>query len=396
MFNFVLDIRTLVFLAISIGVIYSIGIFFFGRSQREFYGFDFIALGVGISVLGFLLLVSRYYMPDFWTMIVSNFLLALGLIVYYHGIRFFCLEDKRFDPATGVIFFLGTIAFFFFFYVRPSINARIIIVQAGHFLINFLAIRVLMKDVNVSWRTPRVVTAGVFALDGLYALYLILWIFVERPSSQFLGPDNLMGLLFLSAILLITGVAFGLVWMVSMRYKEKLMDLAMHDPLTEILNRRGVEIMLEQEIGKVERKRMMMCAMILDIDHFKDVNDSYGHSAGDRVLAVFAKEVQKFLRKYDIFGRIGGEEFIILLPDTTLEQAEKIGERLREHIEKNVIDLGFLGVNITISIGVSNHFPEDATLDSLIPFADRALFQAKQEGRNRVAVFDQKDVIELM
>ncbi len=396
MVDFVLDVRTLVFLSISIGVVYSIGIFFFGKSQHDFLGFDLVALGIGFSVLGYLLLVSRSNMPEFFTMVVANTLLSVGIIIFYHGIRLFCLEEKQVDKASLVIFAFGFIAFLFFFYVQPSINARIIVVQAGHFLIDFLVIKVLVKDLSMSWRTPRVVTALIFSLDGLYALYLVLWILVQRPTSDFLGPDNLMGLLFLNSILVVTGVAFGLIWMVSLRYKEKLLTMAMHDPLTDVLNRRGIEIMLEQEIAKVERQRMEMCAMILDIDHFKEINDSYGHSVGDRVLAEFANTVKKFLRKYDIFGRIGGEEFIILLPDTNLEQAANIAERLRSYIEKDVINFDQLAVKITISIGVSDHFPENATLDSLIPFADRALFQAKQEGRNRVAVFEQKKVVDLI
>ena len=396
MFDFVLDLRTLMFLATAIGAIYSIGIFFFGKNQRDYMGFELISGGIGALVLGFLFLIAQSYFSDTWLILVSNVLLAIGTVCFYLGLKLFCLEEKGLGPFLWGVVSVGFVGFLYFLYIHPSFDGRLVMVQSGHFLMNLTMVRLLLSDLSVSWRTPRIVTACVIALDGIYAIFAVLWVLIESPELNFLEPANVLGFFFLNMILLVTGVAFGLIWMVSMRYKERLLMMAMHDPLTNVLNRRGIEVMLEQEAAKVERERMMMSAMILDIDHFKNINDSYGHSVGDWVLAGLANEVQKFLRKYDIFGRIGGEEFIILLPDTTLDQAVMIAERLRVHVEGFVFAMDELRIMITVSVGVSDHFPQNAKLDSLIPFADRALFQAKQAGRNQVAAFREKNVAELI
>jgi two-component system cell cycle response regulator len=126
--------------------------------------------------------------------------------------------------------------------------------------------------------------------------------------------------------------------------------------------------------------------MILDIDHFKGVNDTYGHGAGDIVLRGFAERIRKVIRTSDLICRLGGEEFVVVMPDTTLDIAEKVAERLRCEIEKNRFPIAAdeRAIEITASIGLAERGRE-ADPDSLFRRADRALYRSKSGGRNRVS-----------
>jgi len=123
--------------------------------------------------------------------------------------------------------------------------------------------------------------------------------------------------------------------------------------------------------------------MMLDIDHFKKINDTYGHLAGDFVLKEIAKIVKNLIRKSDICGRFGGEEFVILLPNTKLSGAMKLAERIRETIQNHTFDFNGKKINVTVSIGITSVGVNDS-YESLISRADEALYEAKEKGRNRI------------
>lgn len=166
------------------------------------------------------------------------------------------------------------------------------------------------------------------------------------------------------------------------------------DALTGLNNRRQFEVRLKQEVSNAKRNKKPLCCIMLDIDYFKHVNDTWGHSAGDYVLKNVAKIIAQELREYDIASRYGGEEFCILLPDTKIKEAIFVAQRLRMAVEKTEINISedqILGkdmLNVTISIGVSEF---DETIDmpeKLHQNADIALYEAKRRGRNRVIVYD--------
>jgi diguanylate cyclase (GGDEF)-like protein len=140
---------------------------------------------------------------------------------------------------------------------------------------------------------------------------------------------------------------------------------------------------------EIERARRMNTALsicIVDLDHFKRVNDTYGHGVGDDVLRRTAAICRKNLRTVDIIGRLGGEEFIFLLPETTIDQAVVIGNRLLEALSTTDIDAGVTTIRITATIGISQLLPGDQDFNTLIQRADTALYRGKVAGRNRVEV----------
>ncbi|MBU0663126.1 MAG: GGDEF domain-containing protein [Proteobacteria bacterium] len=176
--------------------------------------------------------------------------------------------------------------------------------------------------------------------------------------------------------------------------KNKILDnLANIDGLTEVYNHRYFQTSLDQEINRSSRHQTAISLLLIDIDHFKDFNDTYGHQAGDFVLKKFCEILQNNLRKYDTLARYGGEEFVIILPETSEEDALLVAEKLRAAIE----DATFVDLNheyhVTASFGLSSAYPgkvDGFNKNNFINQSDLALYDAKKEGRNRVAVYGPK------
>lgn len=140
---------------------------------------------------------------------------------------------------------------------------------------------------------------------------------------------------------------------------------------------------LETEMSRTRRGFGGLTICMLDIDHFKRVNDTFGHTVGDTVLAEFAKLLMDGLREYDIVCRYGGEEFLAILPGTNLETAKQVVERIRENVASNTVEDNGVSVSVTVSIGVAE-YQVDETVDEFVNRADRKLYEAKESGRNCV------------
>lgn len=168
--------------------------------------------------------------------------------------------------------------------------------------------------------------------------------------------------------------------------EEELRKLATTDYLTGLFVRRQLFELGEKEISRTRRSGAPLSLMILDIDHFKSVNDNYGHATGDHVLKCFATTFQESLRSVDITCRFGGEEFVAILPETDIELATEVAERLRQNVEASILTVAGGGLRYTISIGLTGLRPTDAAINQLISRADDALYQAKNTGRNRVVI----------
>lgn len=174
------------------------------------------------------------------------------------------------------------------------------------------------------------------------------------------------------------------------REQARLQKLASTDPLTGIPNRRQFFQTATRELERIRRTKGNACLAMLDIDHFKALNDSLGHTAGDKALQHVAKIISNIIRPYDIVGRYGGDEFIFLFPEITRDNAYALLERIRASVEKEQLSTGKESPPITVSIGLTvltvDEAVTSATLDKAISLADEALYKAKNKSRNRICI----------
>ncbi|MDD3182783.1 MAG: sensor domain-containing diguanylate cyclase [Alphaproteobacteria bacterium] len=170
------------------------------------------------------------------------------------------------------------------------------------------------------------------------------------------------------------------------KLEAELFHQANTDSLTGLSNRRFFMIQAEQEIRRARRFNRALSIIMMDLDHFKLVNDTHGHAAGDAVLETIVRASLESLRESDVMGRLGGEEFAVILPETTIEAAAEVAGRLLAHIAETAIPTTKGIVHCTTSLGVAQLIPQDNTIDELLCRADEALFLAKERGRNRVEI----------
>ena len=193
------------------------------------------------------------------------------------------------------------------------------------------------------------------------------------------------------AVFLVLALLTGVIWCLARRLVKKLDRLQRRytalistDELTRLRNRRYVMRRLEEECERADRLGAPLSILLIDLDHFKQVNDTFGHPFGDQALRQSATRMKETLRRYDVLGRIGGEEFLVISPGAPLEGAAILGERIRRQVESLRILDGDRESSVTVSIGVTSFSAEAKSPDILMRKADALLYRAKEQGRNRV------------
>ena len=174
---------------------------------------------------------------------------------------------------------------------------------------------------------------------------------------------------------------------------KKLDLISRTDELTQLPNRRDMHKTIEKEVERANRFKKAFSIIFIDIDHFKDVNDTYGHATGDAVLKSVASTIRSLLRKYDVLARYGGEEFLTLLPETELKDAAHVAERFRKQIENQTIFFGGQEIKVTITLGVAQ-FDSSLGAEKCIQLADKALYEGKEHGRNKVILWEDDKAVE--
>jgi diguanylate cyclase (GGDEF)-like protein len=171
--------------------------------------------------------------------------------------------------------------------------------------------------------------------------------------------------------------------------RDRNQKMATYDSLTNLYNRRALYDIADNELARARRDKKPVSLVMMDIDHFKNVNDAHGHNIGDQALRIVAHIISDKIRIYDTAARWGGEEFLLILPGTNIDEAELIAERVRQGIETSLIPIpGGNHLNLQASFGVSTSMPDKLlSFDLLVHQADEALYDAKEKGRNRVCVY---------
>lgn len=313
---------------------------------------------------------------------VSKALLAIGFVQRARG----RVNVIPLLAATGAAVILITIATF----VIPHQGARDAI---------WLAFGAAMLIVSAAHVARSIRTASIPERATAFMLILFAAIdFGAAAAALRQGVDGSGGGLRLFRVVLLLlhpaafiGVGLFAVFLVAADLAERMRALAVSDLLTGIANRRGFEEAAEKAIRNAQRQRQPLTLVVTDIDRFKGINDRHGHVAGDRAIQHFAKRMERMVRRGDLVGRIGGEEFALLLINTRSTEAIDVVERIRRDVAAMPVD-GPEAILMTASFGVTDLRPGDTTLANLFARADRALYRAKIDGRDRVACAETMEV----
>jgi len=336
-----------------------------------------------ISSIGYILLNFREALPIWASIVLANLLLVVGGLLVYIGLLRFLGAPLRIRWLV-LLFALIGLSFLYFTYVREDSNARVVVIALGGAAVFLACAWALWSWEGGSVRLSRSFTAAVFGMYGGLLLARAALALVGRSVGGVFDFDSLQVLTFLFALTFLCLWSGGFVVMVSQRLYQDLLELATVDFLTQLLTRRAMYQALESEISRCERGGPCFALMLVDVDHFKSVNDTFGHQMGDRVLQHIAQTLKGALRRQDVIGRWGGEEFLAMLPLTDKRKAMQAGERLRATVEAaSLIDRG-QPIACTVSIGVAAYGEDGDSLGSLLSTADTALYRAKSAGRNRV------------
>lgn len=273
------------------------------------------------------------------------------------------------------------------FFIFPGDVPILMLLNGGAYGVVYFGIAWLM------WRPPHttsqrvrwlMITAFLSASIG-FIVRAVVGIFNLDVLPHALIENGLQTTSYLIGFVLVMMSSTGIILMHKERADELTRRLATTDPLTGVYNRRTFIELADMALARSQRTGTPLSLLMLDLDHFKNVNDRHGHLVGDQVLKSFVRLAETCLRREDLLVRFGGEEFCVLLPDTTLEGAMALAERVRVLIADTPLHAGKTVVNITVSFGVDTmHTGEPGTVDLLLERADKALYRAKKSGRNRV------------
>lgn len=261
-------------------------------------------------------------------------------------------------------------------------HLRLFWAVSGSVLIFALMLHALWRQRRSGYKlVPLLILVNALIIAGLLLRMMEALLADERYSFLSAGLGQELGVLALFVNAQANGMGF--LMLMKERADKELVRLATLDSLTEVDNRRSFLAHAAQQLAQGARQSQPLSVLMCDIDHFKRINDCYGHAGGDEVIRTFVVTARQTLRAGDHIGRWGGEEFIVLLPNTDLHGAEHFALRLNQCFAEQTCNYRALIINATVSIGVAQH-QTDETLQQTIDRADAALYRAKQQGRNRV------------
>jgi len=253
---------------------------------------------------------------------------------------------------------------------------------------------ILLPSREKATRAPRLLMGWFLILFVVEELARV-WVAFGMHLDPDVATPNLMLTSGVFYIVNVCMLPLLFVWMMNARLEAELQQQAIVDPLTDVLNRRGLDAALDAEFARFRRYREDLSVVLLDIDHFKQFNDRLGHAAGDAVLVEMASLLRRRMRDTDVVGRLGGEEFALVLPRTGLQEAQAIVETLSNLLRDHTYVLGKNPVHVTTSWGVATTAGRaEIGSQQLLHEADIALYRAKNNGRDQVCVFAPKDEVD--
>jgi diguanylate cyclase (GGDEF)-like protein len=331
--------------------------------------------GASALALALPLLAARGHIPYLFSIVLANLLILAAFMLLNAGMRRFSGVEARIGRPRLLAFVLVyTGLFTWFTYVQPSITMRMAI--TGVFTLVVIADQLRLALQRLPPTAGRHLLVGSLSFMAAARVVRLTTLAIDQPTSLF-DPSITHFVYVAIPSILIPFVTISLVMLASERLHQDLEFTSRYDDLTQCLNKRAATEELQREIARARRHGSPLAVMLIDLDNFKEINDTLGHLEGDKVLVDFAKQARAMLRETDALSRFGGDEFMAFLPDTGLDQAARVAERIHE--------AGRAGQTVawSVSIGVTEWQDEGDSLAALLTRADNALYKSKASGRNQ-------------
>ena len=385
-----LDLTTLSVVIMTVTAFLCATMLFVWRVQRTYPGFGLWTLANLVAAIGFFFLILRGILPDFMTMILGNYLaIATNLLCLEGNRKFLGLSSNRWFDAGLIALYAPLMAYFTF--SDNNVAGRIVVSSLCLAIISasswYIFSRAVQKEKNFTYKFARITYFAFMVMMLLRAILTLTY----SQITDFYAPDTVQSAVYLMFIVFAVLWTFQYLILNNERLQQELESAqvelensAKTDFLTGVNNKRNFFEIGNSEIQRAERFPYSLAVVMFDIDHFKQVNDTYGHAAGDLVLTEIAEICKKNVRAVDVLGRLGGEEFAVILPQTNAERAEKVAEHLRSLIEEREIVFLSEKIKVTASFGIAELNGADEQIETVLDRADAALYEAKRAGRNRV------------
>ena len=383
------DMRTIFTISVLVNIMLALLMLAYWRTQKTYPGFGIMTMTNAFLAMTFLMFAFRSFMPELLSVLLANLSAALAVICRYEGIKRFLGEEKPLRRHAGLILVLLAFATFY-----TLVHNSVLIRSVGmSFFICFYLLRILFTVNYNEFRHGRALLRAIAAFLFVYFLLIgsraLYWLC--NPDSMTLYTSSLPNLLFfLYDLLHSIGLTMLYIMLNGQRMageltemQQKLEILAAKDSLTGFNNNRTFREIGQKEMDRARRFNHPLSLLMIDVDNFKDINDTYGHVAGDRVLEVLARRIESLCRSVDIAGRMGGDEFVLLLPETSARQAVAVAERLQAKLLAEPIEWDGKPIPVTISVGTAELDLADE-FNMLLKRADDAMYEAKRTGRNKV------------
>lgn len=381
-----MDYGTLFFSNIATMTVFTVCITLLAWNNPRVVGMKWFAGGLIVGLIKLVLQGMEGEVQPFISSMLQLQLYLVSFTMQLMGVRWFVLRRpvRHRWPfyAIGVALVVYAVMFWYKVpYSNNVINIPFVIVCG---VSGWIALKYGRGPFTAVSRVAALILFGEMALAAYRAMltnlrYAQPWrLFRVKNDPQWLY--SLAGMAFLATFMVMCDL-----WFLVTELQRELAELARTDPLTGALNRRALEEAALRETARSIRYGHLLCMIILDVDHFKKLNDARGHAAGDCALQALVNQTKTLLREQDLLARTGGEEFTIMLPDTHASAGIAVAERIRQAIEDLEVPFATGPIKFTVSLGVAQFDPRHGDWEGMMQHADMAMYEAKEHGRNSVA-----------
>jgi len=381
--SFQVDLRIIALFVAVTFLVQSIAIgaqAFLIRDLKQYHGVGAALVANLCVAVGLILRLFVEQLPDSLSTILSNGLLLTGFCLFYIALSQFTGLTYSKLLVIGVVAVALSFLAYFTYWV-DDLGMRMTTLALGSLVMVFIIIVQLRRTQKTALRFSATLMLVSFVIQAIFLTVRTVSLILDPPQDT-LTITPVRSATYILSFAISFFWSTGFVLMVSQRLRNDLLEVATIDVLTRIPNRRATQLFLEKELSRAQRNQGEFMVLLIDIDDFKLVNDRWGHSVGDEVLVRTASLFQSMIRKQDLVGRWGGEEFLIIVPGSC--ESPILAERVRSEIAKSEYHHGTVSFGITVSIGIACAGSEDQ-VDQILKNADKALYQAKIR-KNTVSV----------